>query len=121
MKKKFIKILKLIRPKQWIKNFAVFPALVFTGQLFNLPLLIKVLLAFVVFCGLSSAVYVINDIFDIQKDRMHPFKKFRPLANRDLSIPYALVVFVILSVGSLLVTIFINPGFFFLVIIYLIL
>jgi len=122
MKKMLFKTLKLLRPKQWIKNFAVFPAILFTGQLFiNTPSLIRVLLAFVVFCGLSSAVYVINDIFDIQKDRMHPFKKFRPLANRDLSIPYALIVSVILSIGSLFLAIFITPGFFILVIIYLIL
>src|SRR5882762_10860959 len=119
MKKKFIKILKLIRPKQWIKNFAVFPALVFTGQLFNLPLLWKVNLAFIVFCGLSSAVYVINDIFDIQKDRMHPFKKFRPLANKDLSISYAIVIFFILAIGSLIFSTAINPAFFLLVCIYL--
>lgn len=119
MKNKIIKTLKLIRPKQWIKNFAVFPSLVFTGQLFNVPLLLNVFFAFIIFCGLSSAVYVINDIFDIQKDQMHPFKKFRPLAAGDLSIPYALVLFFILAIGSLILSIAVNPAFFFLITIYL--
>ena len=109
-----------MRPKQWIKNLAVFPAIVFTGHLFNSPgSLWNVFLAFVVFCGLSSSVYVINDIFDIQKDRMHPFKKFRPLANKDLTIRYALVVFFALAIGSLILSIAVNPGFFMLVTIYL--
>ncbi|HEX8965269.1 MAG TPA: decaprenyl-phosphate phosphoribosyltransferase [Patescibacteria group bacterium] len=111
--------LKLMRPKQWIKNFAVFAAIVFTGQLFNgLPFL-RVILAFIVFCGLSSAVYVINDIFDIQKDRMHPFKRFRPLANGDLSIFYALFIFLALCVGSLILSLFVNGTFFLLVLVYL--
>lgn len=115
------KTLKLIRPKQWIKNFAVFAAIVFTGGLFNLPLLWNVVLAFFVFCGLSSAVYVINDIFDIQKDRLHPFKRFRPLASGDLSIPYALFISLILSIGSLAVGLSINPAFFLIILVYLIL
>jgi len=113
------KTLKLIRPKQWIKNFAVLAAIIFTGQLFNSPALFKVFIAFVVFCGLSSAVYVINDIFDIQKDRMHPFKRFRPLANGDLSIPYALFIFSILCVGSLILSVFVNGTFSILVLVYL--
>lgn len=119
MSKVLFKTLKLIRPKQWIKNFAVFAAIVFTGGLFNGPVLLKVLFAFFVFCGLSSAVYVINDIFDIQKDRLHPFKRFRPLAAGDLSIFYALFIFLLLSSGSLIVSIFIDPAFFLIVLVYL--
>lgn len=115
------KSLKLIRPKQWIKNFAVFAAIVFTGGLFNFSAFWSVILAFIVFCGLSSAVYVINDIFDIQKDRLHPFKRFRPLASGDLSIPYALSISVILSVGSLALALSINPAFFLITLVYLIL
>lgn len=108
-----------MRPKQWIKNFAVFAAIVFTGQLFSPLPFLRVILAFVVFCGLSSAVYVINDIFDIQKDRMHPFKRFRPLASGDLSIFYALFIFIALCVGSLILSLFVNGTFFLLVLVYL--
>lgn len=121
MKKTLFKTLKLLRPKQWIKNFAVFAAIIFTGQLFNPPVVDKVILAFIVFCGLSSAVYVINDIFDIEKDRLHPFKRFRPLANRDLSISYAIVIFLLMTASSLALSFFINTAFFLLVIVYLLL
>ncbi|HEV2339728.1 MAG TPA: decaprenyl-phosphate phosphoribosyltransferase [Patescibacteria group bacterium] len=119
MKNVFIKTLKLLRPKQWIKNFAVFGAIIFTGQLFNIPVLGQVWLAFFIFCGLSSAIYVINDIFDIEKDRMHPFKRFRPLAHKDLSIPYALVLFFILTICSLAGGLLIGKGFFLLALVYL--
>ncbi len=113
------KTLKLLRPKQWIKNFALFAAIIFTGQLFNIPVLLRVILGFVVFCGLSSGIYVINDIFDIEKDRMHPFKRFRPLANRDLSIPYAMTVFIVLTIISLSLSLLLGTAFFFFVIGYL--
>lgn len=119
MKNIAYKTLKLLRPKQWIKNFAIFAAIIFTGQLFNVPILLKVILGFVVFCGLSSGIYVINDIFDIEKDRMHPFKRFRPLANRDLSIPYAITVFIVLTIVSLSLSLLLGTAFFFFVIGYL--
>lgn len=121
MKTKAFKILKLLRPKQWIKNFALFAAVVFTGQLFNGPIILSVFLAFLVFCGLSSAVYVINDIFDINKDRLHPFKRFRPLANNDISISVAVIIFFILAISSLITSLFISPPFFILMIVYLLL
>jgi len=119
MKKTAIKTLKLLRPKQWMKNFAVFAAIMFTGELFDIPVLLRVIVAFLVFSALSSAMYIINDIFDIDKDRMHPFKRFRPLAHGDLSILYALTVSLILTVISLIGSISISPGFFILVLVYI--
>lgn len=119
MKNLTIKTLKLLRPKQWIKNFAIFAAIMFTGELFDIPVFLHVCVGFVVFCGLSSAMYVINDIFDIDKDRMHPFKKFRPLAHGDLSILYALFIFLILTTFSLFLSLFLSPSFFILVLVYL--
>ncbi len=111
--------LRLLRPRQWIKNTAIFAAITFSGNLFEWHLLQKVFLAFIVFCSLSSASYIFNDFFDIQKDRLHPFKKFRPLANKTLSVSYALGVAVVLIVFSFLVGILVNPAFFVLEIIYL--
>ena len=108
-----------MRPRQWIKNTAIFAAIIFSGNLFNWDILQKVSLAFVVFCSLSSASYIINDIFDIKKDRLHPFKKFRPLANKDLSITYALVVAIILIAISFILGSMVTPAFFILQIIYL--
>lgn len=119
MVRKLYKILKLLRPKQWIKNFAVFAAVVFTGQLFNIPTLINVIIAFVVFCGLSSSVYVVNDIFDVKKDRLHPFKRFRPIANSDISIQFGFFIFMIIAAVSLFVALQISPAFFLLAAVYL--
>ncbi|MDP2649792.1 MAG: decaprenyl-phosphate phosphoribosyltransferase [bacterium] len=112
--------LKLMRPRQWIKNIAIFAAITFSGNLFEWPVLQKVFLAFIVFCSLSSASYIINDIFDIQKDRLHPFKKFRPLANKTLSVNYALGVAFALIAFSFLLGFSVNSAFFILSIIYLI-
>jgi len=68
---------------------------------------------------LSSAIYIINDIFDIKKDRLHPFKRFRPLAHQDLSVPYALVVSTLLTIVSLAIAFVVTPAFFALTVIYL--
>ena len=111
--------LRLVRPRQWIKNFAIFAAITFSGELFNLPVLEKVLLGFFVFCGLSSATYIINDIFDVKKDKLHPFKKFRPLANGEIPIPVAGVLAIVLIIVSLLIARGITPAFFLLGLTYL--
>jgi decaprenyl-phosphate phosphoribosyltransferase len=112
--------LRLLRPRQWIKNTAVFAAITFAGSLFDFQIFLKVFYAFIVFCFLSSASYIINDIFDIQKDRLHPFKRFRPLANKILSVPYALAVAVVLITISFLLGLAVNPAFFIIGIIYVI-
>src|SRR3989344_5699400 len=93
-------IFRLLRPRQWIKNLAVFAAITFSGELFNPQVLDKVIIAFVVLCGLSSATYIVNDIFDRKSDRLHPFKKFRPLAKGDVPINLAVFIAVILAIGS---------------------
>src|SRR3989344_1591823 len=111
--------LRLLRPRQWIKNTAIFAAITFSGSLFEWQILNKVILAFIVFCSLSSASYIINDIFDIQKDRLHPFKRFRPLANKTLSVNYALRVAFALIIFSFLLGLLVNPAFLILGAIYL--
>lgn len=121
MKKTAYNLLRLLRPRQWIKNFAVFAAITFNGALFDIPVLEKVILSFIVFCTLSSAIYVVNDIFDVKKDRLHPFKKFRPLAKGDIPISMAITTAILLIVFSLVVGFSITPGFFVCAIIYLIL
>jgi decaprenyl-phosphate phosphoribosyltransferase len=111
--------LRLLRPRQWIKNTAIFAAITFSGSLFDWQIFQKVFLAFVVFCSLSSVSYIINDLFDIQQDRLHPFKRFRPLANKTLSVPYVLVIAFILIIFSFPLGLSVNPAFFILGIIYL--
>ncbi|MBI3559827.1 UbiA prenyltransferase family protein, partial [Candidatus Gottesmanbacteria bacterium] len=82
-------LLKSVRPRQWLKNFALFTTILFTGQLFNGDLLWRTFIAFTVFCLLSSSNYIFNDILDAPKDRRHPFKRFRPIARGTLPMGYA--------------------------------
>ena len=70
-----------MRPKQWIKNGALFAPVLFSQNLFNQPLFLKTLEAFVLFCLLAGSVYIINDLKDLKEDRLHPVKRTRPLAS----------------------------------------
>jgi decaprenyl-phosphate phosphoribosyltransferase len=119
MTKFAFEVLRLIRPRQWTKNFAVFAAILFAGELFDPPIFEKVFISFFVFCGLSSATYVINDLFDIKKDKLHPFKKFRPLASGKISVTAGIIIAVILTLGSLLASTTVTPAFFITCLIYL--
>lgn len=92
MVKLFIGIIKTSRPRQWIKNLAVFAALVFTGSFFDPNLLTKTIYGFFALAILVSSVYFINDVSDVQVDRLHPFKKNRPIAKGDLPISVALIL-----------------------------
>ena len=90
MGKLLFAILKSARPRQWLKNVAVFTTILFTGQFFQPHLFWDTSWAFVSFCLLSSSGYIVNDILDAPKDRKHPFKKFRPIAMGTRSVPLAL-------------------------------
>ena len=112
-------IIRLLRPRQWVKNFAVFAAITFAGELFSPLIFEKVLLSFFVFCGLASSTYIINDIFDVKKDRLHPFKRFRPIAHGDVPVAVAVGLAAFLMITSLMVASVVTPGFFVLTIVYL--
>lgn len=77
----FVEYLKLIRITQWIKNFFLFVPLVFSKHLFHSGYFETSLKGFIIFCFISSVVYIMNDIADVESDRLHPKKKFRPLAS----------------------------------------
>ncbi len=104
-------IIKTMRPKQWSKNVAVFAALVFDRQLTNWNSLLNATAGFFIFCLISSAVYIINDIVDVEADRQHPDKKFRPIASGKLPIPTAIVMVVVLILISFPAAFFISPMF----------
>jgi len=114
-------LLRLIRPRQWIKNLAIFAAITFAGELFDPPVVSKVILGFFVFCGLASATYIINDIFDVKKDKLHPLKRFRPIAHGDIPVFFAAIFATLLIVISLAVAMKITPAFFAVTIFYLLL
>jgi 4-hydroxybenzoate polyprenyltransferase len=86
-----------MRPRQWTKNVFVFAALIFDGKLMETPLFLRTLAAFLWFCVISSAVYIINDLADIEKDRAHPDKRRRPLASGQLSPRVAVIAAVTLA------------------------
>jgi len=89
-----------LRPRQWVKNFFVFAGVIFSQNLFT-PLIWLALAAFVIFCGLSGAIYVINDLADSEKDRLHPVKRQRPIASGALPRRVALAFGLLVLVASL--------------------
>jgi 4-hydroxybenzoate polyprenyltransferase len=105
-------LFKLARPGQWIKNGVVLAALVFAGELRNVNKLERALLATMLFCLLSSAVYVFNDLMDRDKDRQHPLKKDRPLASGRLGVGPAIMFGVVLMVVGLSGAWWLNLPFF---------
>ncbi|MBN3039842.1 MAG: decaprenyl-phosphate phosphoribosyltransferase, partial [Candidatus Omnitrophica bacterium] len=109
-----------LRPKHWIKNFFIFLPLIFGGKLFVYPFNLKACLAFVFFSLASGAVYIINDIIDLPKDRRHPIKKLRPLASGRIKVKTALTSAVLISLLAVIASFFVNLYLGFIVIIYLI-
>ena len=81
-----------MRPKQWVKNVLVATAPLAAGRLFETPVLTGVGLAFVAFCLVSAAVYLVNDVRDVAEDRLHPRKRFRPIAAGELKPQTALLL-----------------------------
>src|SRR5207244_8414486 len=75
-----LNLLRSLRPRQWTKNLFVFGALVFAQRLGDRPSVVHAVIAFVVFCALSGAVYLVNDVLDREQDRRHPLKAQRPIA-----------------------------------------
>jgi 4-hydroxybenzoate polyprenyltransferase len=98
-----VAIIHTLRPTQWIKNLAVFASIIFAGEFFNPSAFLGALGAFIVFCILSSASYILNDVIDAPHDRRHPVKRNRPIARGDLPIPLAFnISFLIFFFGLLL-------------------
>lgn len=90
-------LIKLMRPKQWVKNGFVLAPLVFSGEFLDAGAVSHALLAVLLFCVASSATYIINDMHDIERDRRHPKKsKTRPLAAGIVSVPAALILLAVL-------------------------
>lgn len=102
-------IIRLIRPKQWIKNFFVFVPVFFGGALFDLQALLNVAIAFVTFSFAASSIYCFNDLRDVADDRLHPEKCKRPIASGAVSTGQAYAIMATMIVGSLLLTLLLPP------------
>ncbi|MEK7610805.1 MAG: decaprenyl-phosphate phosphoribosyltransferase [Patescibacteria group bacterium] len=94
-------LFKALRPRQWLKNVSLYGALFFWGSLFDYQQFTQATKAFIIFCCLSSSMYLINDLVDINKDRLHPFKKMRPLAAGKVGVNTARLTALILLVLGL--------------------
>ena len=90
-----------MRPRQWLKNFSLFAAPVFYGNLFHPDVFSSTLKAFIVFCFISSGTYIVNDIIDAPKDKLHPIKKNRPIASGKLPVFIAWVFAFIYVLGGI--------------------
>jgi 4-hydroxybenzoate polyprenyltransferase len=106
-----VNLLKTMRPKQWPKNVFIFTALVFVEKLFTPSPLLKTIAAFILFCLTSSAVYLINDVVDIEKDRQHPTKRLRPLASGQLKPSAAIAAAVLIPLVTLPLSFLLDPYF----------
>ena len=102
---KVLEYIKLMRVKHYLKNFLIFLPLLFSGEFFNLNKLFLSFLGLISFCLLSSAVYCINDIKDLENDRQHPIKRNRPIASGKISKTSAIIFLIILFVISILIMI----------------
>ncbi len=114
-------IIKTMRPKQWTKNVFVFAALIFDRKLGYPDLFLVTLAGFILFSILSSTVYIINDIADVNADRNHPKKKNRPIASGALPIKVAVVVAVLLIGTTLTLSYVLSPSFFVISLMYFVL
>lgn len=97
----FVALFVAMRPRQWAKNILVFAAPLAAGQLFDLDVLVPSVGAFIAFCLISSATYLINDVRDVEADRNHPKKSARPIAAGQLSTKIAVVAAVVLAAAAI--------------------
>jgi len=110
-------LLNLIRVRQWYKNLVVGLALIFSGNLSNVEMLLTIGLAFVCLSLTSSSYYIINDLKDLNRDRLHPEKRYRPLASGIFRSWQAVLLALALFIGTLIIAWQINLEFFLAVII----
>lgn len=111
-------LLREIRVNQYTKNILIFAAPLFGGVLLDVDILYRSFLAFISFSFIASAVYVINDIMDIEKDRQHPIKRNRPIASGMISIYMAIILAVLLFVVSLGISVYIDKMLMMILLIY---
>lgn len=104
-------LLVSLRPHQWTKNLILFAPLALSKHLFEAGPLLRSMFAFVVFCGLSGAAYLVNDVRDLERDRLHPRKRLRPIASGVLPARTALALAGLIGGASLLVSLLLGRAF----------
>ncbi len=114
-------ILLSMRPEQWIKNFFVFTALLFSKNLLNPSKDIEAIIGFIIFCMVTGCAYMVNDLVDLEKDKLHPVKSRRPLASGKLKKETAVKIIVLVCLASLSFAFYRNILFGFIVLAYFLL
>ena len=99
-----------LRPRQWLKNVLVFAAPLAAGDILKPDVLVPSIVAFVAFCLISSATYLVNDLRDVDSDRAHPTKRNRPIAAGELPPSVAVVEAIVLAVAALAIALSVNVG-----------
>lgn len=116
--KPILYIIQSLRLRQWTKNLFFFAVLLFSRNITNTVLLSKTILGFFIFCLISGAVYLINDILDRDRDRLHPLKSQRPIAAGHLSLPWAAGGAIVIATITLSSSFLLDPRFFFILLLY---
>lgn len=111
-------LIKQLRPKQWTKNLLVFAALLFSIQRFSIEMFLKSVIGFLLFCLISSCVYIINDYVDREQDRLHPDKRNRPMASGALNPGLALSFGILLFATSMITAVYLNALFAVILLVY---
>jgi len=114
-------VLLSMRPEQWIKNFFVFTALLFSKNLLNPSKDIEAIIGFIIFCMITGCAYMINDFVDLEKDKLHPVKSRRPLASGKLKKDTAVKIIVLICLASLFFAFYMNILFGIVVLAYFLL
>ena len=96
-------VIKMVRPHQWVKNVFVLAPIVFAKEVFAIDLLTRAASAFGIFCMLAGAVYALNDLADVEADRLHPVKRYRPIASGRVPIDWVMPIvigLILVALGS---------------------
>ena len=97
----FISLINTTRPRQWVKNIFLFAALIFDRKLFEIEYVISTIYGFILFTLISGAIYITNDLFDYENDKIHPIKRHRPIASGNLNKRSATIVSILLPLITL--------------------
>jgi len=115
-------LIQTMRPKQWTKNILfVFPAIVFDAKLTDIDLLLRVVIASILLILMSGTVYIINDLTDVENDKQHPTKRFRPIPSGKLPIPLARVATIVIPTITLIIAVIFDQRLATILIAYLVL
>jgi 4-hydroxybenzoate polyprenyltransferase len=117
--KKMTRFIESMRVKQWVKNIFIFAPMIFSLNFFQSDYIVNSVIAFILFSLFTGAIYVLNDCFDKEKDKLHPEKRKRPIASGTLKVSAAVAGASILLVGVSLIILIFNRNFFIIAMVYL--